>query len=68
MASTAPAPATSTTTHGLASTTPATPPASAPPRTIATPTLDAAFVDRLAEDVMRRVEKRVRVERERRGL
>lgn len=31
-------------------------------------TLDAAFVDRLAEDVMRRMERRVRIERERRGL
>jgi hypothetical protein len=29
---------------------------------------DAAFVDRLAEDVMRRVERRVRIERERRGM
>lgn len=30
--------------------------------------LDAAFVDRLAEDVMRRMDKRLRIERERRGL
>jgi len=31
------------------------------------PALDAAFVDRLADDVLRRVERRVRIERERRG-
>jgi hypothetical protein len=30
--------------------------------------VDAALADRLAEDVLRRVEKRVRIERERRGL
>ena len=30
--------------------------------------LDAATVDRLADDVIRRVERRVRIERERRGL
>jgi hypothetical protein len=30
--------------------------------------LDAALIDRLAEDVIRRVERRVRIERERRGL
>jgi hypothetical protein len=41
----------------------------APCSTAATaPAYDAAFVDRLAEDVMRRVERRVRIERERRGL
>jgi len=38
-----------------------------PPAPAAMPRLDAAFVDRLAEDVIRRVEKRARVERERRG-
>jgi hypothetical protein len=32
------------------------------------PVYDAAFVERLAEDVMRRVERRVRIERERRGM
>jgi hypothetical protein len=30
--------------------------------------VDAALADRLAEDVLRRVEKRIRIERERRGL
>ena len=30
--------------------------------------LDPAFVDRLTDDVIRRVERRVRIERERRGL
>jgi hypothetical protein len=30
--------------------------------------VDAALADRLAEDVVRRVEKRIRIERERRGL
>jgi len=30
--------------------------------------LDAALVDRLAEDVIRRIEKRARIERQRRGL
>jgi hypothetical protein len=30
--------------------------------------IDAALAERLAEDVMRRVEKRIRIERERRGL
>jgi hypothetical protein len=30
--------------------------------------MDASVVDRLAEDVMKRVEKRLRIERERRGL
>jgi len=30
--------------------------------------LDAAAADRLAEDVVRRVERRLRIERERRGL
>lgn len=30
--------------------------------------LDAAFTDRLADDVLRKVDKRVRIERERRGL
>ncbi len=43
--------------------------AAAPRSTVASaPAYDAAFVDRLAEDVMRRVERRVRIERERRGL
>jgi hypothetical protein len=43
--------------------------ATAPRSTASTaPAYDAAFVDRLAEDVMRRVERRVRIERERRGL
>jgi hypothetical protein len=32
------------------------------------PNLDTGFMDRLTEDVIRRVEKRVRIERERRGL
>ena len=31
-------------------------------------TLDAGFMDRLTDDVIRRVERRVRIERERRGL
>jgi len=43
-------------------------PAASPPPPSSMPRLDAAFVDRLAEDVIRRVEKRARVERERRGL
>jgi hypothetical protein len=30
--------------------------------------LDAATADRLVEDVVRRIEKRVRIERERRGI
>jgi hypothetical protein len=30
--------------------------------------LDAALIDRLAEDVIGRVEKRMRIERERRGI
>ena len=34
----------------------------------AAPRLDAAALDRLAEDVMTRIERRVRIERERRGL
>jgi hypothetical protein len=39
-------------------------------RVTATPitTLDPALVDRLADDVIRRVERRVRIERERRGI
>jgi hypothetical protein len=32
------------------------------------PVIDAALAERLADDVMRRVEKRIRIERERRGL
>jgi len=32
------------------------------------PNLDPGFMDRLTDDVIRRVEKRVRIERERRGL
>jgi hypothetical protein len=32
------------------------------------PALDAAAVERLAEDVMRRIDKRARIERERRGI
>lgn len=51
--------------NGEASRQPA--PAAAPSPPAATPRLDAAFVDRLAEDVIRRVEKRARIERERRG-
>ena len=43
-------------------------PAVSPSPPPAMPRLDAAFVDRLAEDVIRRVEKRARIERERRGL
>jgi hypothetical protein len=35
---------------------------------LGTKLLDGAFTDRLADDVMRRVEKRMRIERERRGL
>jgi hypothetical protein len=30
--------------------------------------LDPAAIDRLADDVIRRVERRIRIERERRGL
>jgi hypothetical protein len=30
--------------------------------------LDAATVDRLADDVIHRIERRIRIERERRGL
>jgi hypothetical protein len=30
--------------------------------------LDPALVDRLADDVIRRVERRLRIERERRGI
>lgn len=30
--------------------------------------LDPAFVDRIAEDVVRRIDRRLRIERERRGL
>jgi hypothetical protein len=35
---------------------------------LGTKLLDGAFTERLADDVMRRVEKRMRIERERRGL
>jgi hypothetical protein len=30
--------------------------------------LDPAMIDRLADDVMRRMERRIRIERERRGI
>jgi hypothetical protein len=46
-------------------------PAAPPVRAAASQTvmkLDPALVDRLADDVIRRVERRVRIERERRGL
>ena len=46
--------------------TPARAPVAAAPAP-AMPRLDAAFVDRLAEDVIRRVDRRARIERERRG-
>jgi hypothetical protein len=32
------------------------------------PALDRAAIDRLADDVMQRIERRIRIERERRGL
>ncbi len=40
------------------------------PRVVPSPSLpfDAATVDRLADDIMRRIERRARIERERRGL
>jgi hypothetical protein len=42
--------------------------AAAPAPAPAAPLLDHAAIDRLAEDVIRRVERHVRIERERRGL
>lgn len=64
-------------TGGLRSTAPAAATASAPrsPKTAggaapapAALTFDALVMDRLAEDVLRRIERRVRIERERRGM
>jgi hypothetical protein len=49
----------------------AAPPPAASPEGNAGPQqrmLDAALMDRLAEDVIGRVEKRIRIERERRGI
>lgn len=43
-------------------------PASATPLTKHAATLDPGLMDRLADDVIRRVERRLRIERERRGL
>jgi hypothetical protein len=40
----------------------------APASAIQISDLDPRFVDRLTDDVIRRVERRVRIERERRGL
>lgn len=37
-------------------------------RAMAAPTLDRAATDRLADEVIRRIERRVRIERERRGI
>jgi hypothetical protein len=52
--------------------TPETPPVAAsrarPPATSASTALDPALLDRLAEDVMQRLDRRLRIERERRGL
>lgn len=41
---------------------------STPPAPAAAPVIDAATIDRIAHDVIGRVEKRARIERERRGL
>lgn len=38
------------------------------PRAAAAPMLDRALTDRLADEVIRRIERRVRIERERRGI
>ena len=43
-------------------------PATAAPLTTQAATLDPALMDRLTDDVIRRVERRIRIERERRGL
>jgi hypothetical protein len=45
-----------------------TQPAITAPLTTHAATLDPAFMDRLADDVISRVERRIRIERERRGL
>ena len=43
-------------------------PATHSARAVVTPVLDRAATDRLADEVIRRIERRVRVERERRGI
>jgi len=45
-----------------------TPPAACPSSQSVTTALDPSLADRLAEDVIRRIERRARIERERRGL
>jgi len=60
-------------THARSATLAPAPPAPAPPMIStqarpAAPRIDAAMLDRLTDDVIRRVEKKMRIERERRGL
>jgi hypothetical protein len=43
-------------------------PAAHSARAVAAPALDRAVTDRLADEVIRRIERRVRIERERRGI
>lgn len=48
---------------------PATAPAASRPReTAGALSLDATVIDRLAETVMQRIDRRIRIERERRGV
>lgn len=48
---------------------PATAPAASRPReTAGALPLDASVIDRLAETVMQRIDRRIRIERERRGV
>lgn len=49
-------------------TAPRSEPSSLSPRSDSVPTVDPAFADRLVDDVIRRIERRQRIERERRGL
>jgi hypothetical protein len=58
-------PARTSATRGAAAQEPAGAPERGPQSSAA---LDRAAVDRLAEDVIRRVERHVRIERERRGV